>query len=128
MWLRIWEEPARDGKMSGDESFAAHSTSVMCSRHIQCGSTHEFKFSQRNPVGRDRGAGGHHLGGLPQALAPTSDQPAFSDLVQKVKHSEVDNVVINSSTGDITGHYKKGILRMSSTPPCPPATTTSTRC
>ena len=40
---------------------------------------------------------------------PTSDQPAFSDLVQKVKAHEVDNVVINASTGDITGHYKKGI-------------------
>jgi len=36
---------------------------------------------------------------------PQSDQPAFSDLVQKVKTHQVESVVINSTTGDITGHY-----------------------
>src|ERR1022692_4083897 len=37
---------------------------------------------------------------------PQSDQPAFSELVQKVKAGEVVDVVINSATGDIQGHYK----------------------
>ena len=38
--------------------------------------------------------------------AASSDQPAFSDLVQKVKNGEVEAVTINSATGDIQGHYK----------------------
>ena len=38
--------------------------------------------------------------------AVTTDTPAFSDLIQKVKSGDVADVVINQATGDITGHYK----------------------
>ena len=38
--------------------------------------------------------------------AVSSDQPAFSDLVQKVKSGEVEKVVINQATGDIQGNYR----------------------
>ncbi len=38
--------------------------------------------------------------------AAATDQPAFSELVQKVKAGQVDSVVVNSATGDIQGKYK----------------------
>ena len=38
--------------------------------------------------------------------AANTDQPSFSELEQKIKSGDVDNITINSSTGDVTGHYK----------------------
>src|SRR5579863_4618404 len=38
--------------------------------------------------------------------AKNGDQPAFSELYQKVKGGEVTDVLINSATGDISGHYR----------------------
>ncbi|HEY1757222.1 MAG TPA: ATP-dependent zinc metalloprotease FtsH [Bryobacteraceae bacterium] len=49
--------------------------------------------------------------------AASSDQPAFSDLVQKVKNGEVLDAVINQATGDITGHYKNKDEFHSTIPP-----------
>jgi cell division protease FtsH len=44
-------------------------------------------------------------------------QPEFSELVQQVKEGKVANVVINSATGDVTGHYKTGDEFRSTVPP-----------
>ena len=44
-------------------------------------------------------------------------QPQFSELVKKVKNGEVDSVVINSATGDVTGKYKIGDEFHSTIPP-----------
>src|SRR5277367_3821944 len=49
--------------------------------------------------------------------ASAPDQPAFSDLVQKVKNGEVESVVINQATGDITGHYRNKDEFHSTIPP-----------
>jgi cell division protease FtsH len=48
---------------------------------------------------------------------PQGRQPDFSQLVQDVKDSKVENVSINSSTGDITGKYKNGDEFRSTVPP-----------
>ena len=48
---------------------------------------------------------------------PQGRQPDFSQLVQDVKDSKVENVVINSTTGDINGKYKNGDEFRSVVPP-----------
>ncbi len=39
---------------------------------------------------------------------PPGQQPKFSELVQQVEDGKVDSIVLNSSTGDISGKYKNG--------------------
>jgi cell division protease FtsH len=48
---------------------------------------------------------------------PQGRQPDFSELVQEIKDGKVDRVVINSTTGDITGKYKNGDEFRSTVPP-----------
>ena len=48
---------------------------------------------------------------------PQGRQPDFSELVQDVKDGKVENVSINSTTGDITGKYKNGDEFRSTVPP-----------
>jgi cell division protease FtsH len=45
------------------------------------------------------------------------DQPVFSELVRKVKNGEVEKVVINAATGDISGKYKNNDEFHSTVPP-----------
>ena len=66
---------------------------------------------------RDHGAGGAWSGRSSARRRGQPDQPAFSDLVQKVKNDEVDSVVINASTGDIQGNYKNKDEFHSTIPP-----------
>jgi cell division protease FtsH len=48
---------------------------------------------------------------------PQGRQPDFSELVQEIKDGKVDKVVINATTGDITGKYKNGDEFRSTVPP-----------
>ncbi len=48
---------------------------------------------------------------------PQGRQPDFSQLFQDIKDSKVESVVINSTTGDITGKYKNGDEFRSTIPP-----------
>src|SRR5579864_1398722 len=45
------------------------------------------------------------------------DQPGFSDLYQKVKGGEVADVLITSTTGEISGHYRNKDEFRSTIPP-----------
>ena len=45
------------------------------------------------------------------------EQPAFSELVHKVQAGDVERVVINGATGDVTGKYKNGDEFRSTVPP-----------
>ena len=38
--------------------------------------------------------------------AANTDQPSFSELEQKITRGDVDNITINSTTGDVSGTYK----------------------
>jgi cell division protease FtsH len=39
---------------------------------------------------------------------PPGQQPKFSELVQQVEEAKVESIVLNSTTGDISGKYKNG--------------------
>ena len=50
-------------------------------------------------------------------VKPNGDTPAFSDLIQKVTSGQVEQVTINSATGDIKGNYKNHDEFRSTIPP-----------